>query len=466
MLENRASVSMRDSLFEVRKMSERTRKWNESSNLRIMLFGTTMFLATSLMVFGTVASFATQQAPTITYSPAFNLSNDNGNAIFPMDANSGSHVYVVWTEGSRGIFFRSSPDNGTTWNPPLTSPPLKLNSGNLGTQYPVISANGSNVYVTWTNGITGGSPQLFFAVSTNYGISFASAKQITTGVNGTITPVISSYGNAVYVGYDQDAQSYAIASSNNGTTWSSPFHVSSYHEPQVYASPESGVIISDAGGLAVTTNVGSSWKSFHLKGCCGAEPWVWGNGPNVYIAWETKGNMSKVYYAYSHNYGQSWSSSTLLSTTITDAWGPKIAAYGNTVVITVTVHPDSGSAQNYIYVSNNAGVSWTGPISESGTAVDIGTSLNVYAYGSDIFAIWGRESSRGTWVTYGTYSTDNGTTWVSPPGINISNNPSGVAANANDVSTGWVVNFGTAAFATWQYQSTTGAKSQIYFAST
>jgi len=136
------------------------------------------------------------------------------------------------------------------------------------------------------------------------------------------------------------------------------------------------------------------------------------------------------------------------------------------VYITVTVHPASGSAQNYIFVSTNAGVSWSAPIPESGTSVDIGTSLNVYAYGSDVFAIWGREVTGGTWITYGTYSTNSGATWVSPPGINISNNAKGVAANANDVSTGWVVNFGAAAFATWQYQSSSGAKSQIYFAST
>jgi hypothetical protein len=54
---------------------------------------------------------------------------------------------------------------------------------------------------------------------------------------------------------------------------------------------------------------------------------------------------------------------------------------------------------------------------------------------------------------------------VSSPGIDISNNPSGVAADANDVSTGWVVNFGTAAFATWQYQNSSTTNSQIYFAS-
>jgi hypothetical protein len=402
----------------------------------------------------------------ISYSSVFNLSNDNGNAIFPMDASSGSHVYVVWTEGSRGIFFRSSPDNGTTWNPPLSSPPLKINSGSESTQYPVISANGSNVFVVWTNGVSGGSTQLFFAASTNFGISFSSAKSITTGTGGAITPVISSWGNVVYVAYVQNSFSFAFASANAGATWSTPFQVSSFHEPQVYASAKSGVVISDFGGLAVTTNDGITWTKIHIAGCCRAEPWVWGYGPNVYGAWETKGTSSQAFVIYSHNYGATWSKPFLLSSALTDTWGPKIAAWGSNVYITVTVHPASGAAQNYIFVSTNAGVSWSAPIPESGTSVDIGTSLNIYAYGSDVFAIWGREVAGGTWVTYGTYSTNSGATWVSPPGIDISNNAKGVAANANDVSTGWVVNFGTAAFATWQFQSSSGANSQIYFAST
>ncbi len=435
--------------------------------VRISVGLVSLFLAVSLISLGT--AYASSTSPAVAapvFSAAFNLSNDKGMAIFPMDANSGSHVYVVWTEGNRGIFFRASPDNGTTWSPPLSSAPLKLNVGTLGTQYPVISANGSNVYVTWTNGISGSQPQLFFTASTNYGITFSTPIQITTGINGSITPVISSWGNVVYVAYDQNANSYVIGSSDGGVHWTSPFHVSTFHEPQVYAEANSGIVVSDAGGLAVTQNDGVTWKSFHIKGCCGAEPWVWGYGSNVYVTWETKGSTSQSFVIYSHNNGLSWSSEINLAPSLSDVWGPKIAAWGNNVYVTVTVHPGSPAAQNYIIESSNAGVTWSSPISESGTAaVNTGTSLNVIAYGNYVFAIWGREVSSGHWYTMATDSTNAGTTWVAPPGINISNNPTGSAATSNDVSTGWVVNFGSDAFACWQYQPTTTTNSQIYFAS-
>src|SRR5579872_827897 len=63
------------------------------------------------------ASGTNQSSPTQT--PPVNLSNDSINATNPAVASSGSHVYVAWSEGAGGIKFRSSPDNGTTWDPPI-----------------------------------------------------------------------------------------------------------------------------------------------------------------------------------------------------------------------------------------------------------------------------------------------------------------------------------------------------------
>lgn len=58
--------------------------------------------------------------------------------------------------------------------------------------------------------------------------------------------------------------SYAIASSNAGVSWSAPFKVSNFHEPQVYASAQSGVVVSDQ-GTAVTTNAGVLGRKFRSR---------------------------------------------------------------------------------------------------------------------------------------------------------------------------------------------------------
>jgi hypothetical protein len=340
-------------------------------------------------------------------------------------------------------------------------------------QYPVIQANASNVYVAWTQTVNG-FQQTYFTSSTNYGSTFSTPIDVDGNTTTQcVTPVIGSWGSTVYVamacggGGGVKGFSYVVASTKAGASgsWSKPFLVSPFHEPQLYASAKTGIAISDQ-GIIETQNNGSTWTAVPISGCCGGEPWVWGYGSNIYVAWETKGSTSQTYYAYSHDNGTTWTPEILLSTTITDAWGPKIAAWGNNVTITVTVHPASGHAQDYIYTSHDAGVHFAGPISESGTSTDIGTSLNVNEYGDYVFAIYGRETTpSGHWITYATYSTDGGTTWVAAPGINISNNANGEAANPNDISSGWVMNFGPDAFACWSYQPSGSSTSQIYFAS-
>src|ERR1700680_3221720 len=92
----------------------------------------------------------------VVFSSPLNLSNDAFSAKEPNVQNVGSHVYVAWTESSRGIFFRSSPDNGTTWSPPLGSQATKLSMKGGTAQYPLMAAVGSDVYVVWSqsNGTT------------------------------------------------------------------------------------------------------------------------------------------------------------------------------------------------------------------------------------------------------------------------------------------------------------------------
>src|SRR5579862_1138588 len=89
-------------------------------------------------------------AQSFTFPSAFNLSNDTYNAQYPMVANTGSNVYVVWTEESHGVYFRLSADGGSYWWPSLTVQGLRLSPTGGTTSYPVITANGSNVYVAWS----------------------------------------------------------------------------------------------------------------------------------------------------------------------------------------------------------------------------------------------------------------------------------------------------------------------------
>ena len=93
---------------------------------------------------------AASSASSPVFSAAFNISNDLGVARYPNVANSGDQVYVSWTEGGRGVFFRASSDGGSTWNPPISSQAMKISPSVGTTQRPWMSANGSNVYIVWS----------------------------------------------------------------------------------------------------------------------------------------------------------------------------------------------------------------------------------------------------------------------------------------------------------------------------
>src|SRR5579872_2944164 len=173
-----------------------------------------------------VSAFNFSVGQTLSVSVPVNLSNDTYQAHYPMIASVGSNVYVAWTEESHGIYFRSSSNNGLMWTPSTSLPAKKLSlNGGGSASYPVISANGSNVYVAWPE-TKSGLGQIFVAASKDNGISFSSPKAVSVFGYNSVTPVIASAGGNVYVAWRQTTVSTGsayieIATSNdNGATWS------------------------------------------------------------------------------------------------------------------------------------------------------------------------------------------------------------------------------------------------------
>src|ERR1700731_2767905 len=92
-------------------------------------------------------------------TPASGTSARFGPGFNPNVQSVGSKVYVTWTDKSGGIFFKASTNDGACWNPAV-----KVGNGG---QYPIMSANGSDVYIVWaSNGIN-------FVASSNNGGSWS-----------------------------------------------------------------------------------------------------------------------------------------------------------------------------------------------------------------------------------------------------------------------------------------------------
>ena len=406
-------------------------------------------------------------AQTVLPAPSFtnpiNLSNDGYSARFPWVTNVDSHVYVAWTEGSRGIFFRASANNGTAWYPALTGAAMKISSLGGVADYPIEAALGSDVYVTWAQSVNN-ELQIFFAGSTNYGRSFSTAIQLTHGnsPNGFITPVIAAAGSNVYIAYTGDGKnSFVTWSNDNGTVWSSPFHFAITHEPQIAAVGSNAYVVADGLQYAITNDAGAHWQMITNATNNGDEPWIAVSGSNVYIASQTKTANGVIHYIRCTSNGTVCNGVTCVDNQTTcnkvlpgipendgaaDTWEPQLTASGSYVYL--AFHRPASPTTVWIRVSNDNGATFGPLINLSGSTNLDGWATGVAVSGNYSYTVWPDRMSSTNWDMFVSYSTNNGVNWTQPPGINVSHNP-GVSGPNLDIASSSIAAFSNHAFVVW-----------------
>lgn len=420
------------------------------------------FVITFFMVFSMIALSCAMSSTALDTTYEINLSNDSYNASYPNVQNVGSNVYVAWSEGSHGIWFKSSTDGGLIWGTAIRLSP----TGGVA-QFPLMTANGSNVYVTWAQSLNN-VLQTYFAVSTKNGTSFAAAKVVDNTPTVTcITPVLASYGSNVYVAYDGGDSSYVVSSTNAGSNFSTPFKYASGPEPQLAAWGSSAYAVADSFSrtalpIYYTNNAGATWLKANSTGGVSAEPWVMASGTNVIVAWETKTNQSDVYLTTSTNSGKTWTAKYLLSATTPDAWAPMLGLYGNIEYVAYRTNPGSSQSQEYASVSLNAGVSWSTPVAIGFAGHDNSwpTQVAVSDAGTTAFVMWYERtgtSSSSPWQAVAQETTNSGTTWLPSPLV------LGGSLAESDVATAAISSYGLTMFAVWT-NSTSSGRDQVYFA--
>jgi hypothetical protein len=244
-------------------------------------------------------------------------------------ASVGSFVYAVWDS----IFFSASSDNGQHWSTPIQiRPPFPAGCffPACVAREPMISASGSNVYVTFPAAING-QYQTYIAVSNNNGATFAAAKSLSPTLSNTREVQVTSAGSNVYVtsrGTSSQAkgtQQFAYVSHDNGATFTKPILLNQSGMKGV-PGPENGF-----GGFALDQSTG-----------------------NVYIQWPHN-SPSQIYLSASQDLGVTWSSAVQVSKSTTGvvamgdpggSQGPLIAA-GNGHIYAVWEDTQTGSGDIY-----------------------------------------------------------------------------------------------------------------------
>jgi hypothetical protein len=130
------------------------------------------------------------------FNRTINLSRTNGSSLSPQLAVSDNHVYVVWTDDTRGnndIDLKASHDYGKTFN--RTKPISRTNGSSLS---PQLAVSDNHVYVVWTDD-TRGNNDIDLKASHDYGKNFNRTRPISRTNASSLSPQLAVSDNHVYV---------------------------------------------------------------------------------------------------------------------------------------------------------------------------------------------------------------------------------------------------------------------------
>ena len=228
-------------------------------------------------------------------------SADVGVFLRPHIAVYDNSVYAVWVD-NRDILFRASTDNGSSFGEAINlSADSKNATAPTRSDLPDIAVLGSNVYVVWVNYVPG-NYDIFFRSSTDNGVSFTDATELTDFAGLSDLPhVIASVSN-VYVLWDdynlaEGLDVFFRTSTDNGATFGNTINLSrntGYSTGIAVAVSGSNVYaVSSIGNIDIflrssTDNGVSFGKAVNLSnGPEGSsDPSVAVSGDNVYVVWE------------------------------------------------------------------------------------------------------------------------------------------------------------------------------------
>jgi hypothetical protein len=188
---------------------------------------------------------------------------------------SAPYVYAGWMQYAGNhvfIAFRVSSDGGATWG--TMRPLFDVNQG----QYDIclVTTSSGAVYASYMQG-----NHIMFQKSTDHGATFTAPIQVSGGTWADKPWIATSAnGNDVYITWTTRGNLYAVNSHNAGNTWSAPLKVTNESGMYYFSNggtvlpngtavmvgseyPESGNVTGQTGPIPIavfrTTNGGTSW---------------------------------------------------------------------------------------------------------------------------------------------------------------------------------------------------------------
>jgi len=318
------------------------------------------------------------------WGPDTRLTTDSASSQNPSIAVSGSNVHLVWQDrrdGNWEIYYKRSPDGGSTWNADI-----RLTADTMASCTPSISVLDSMVHVVWHSNWSGTSNKVSYKRSTDGGVSWSPDSCLMRSqsfFNQSMGPSIGSWGSSVHLVFREGPDTTRIIymrSSDRGFTWSPCTVLASYILPpdveMWYSVPSLAVadslvhvvylynIFSGAYGWEYSLEYrrsldgGSTWsdrgwlcgrnlaafpRDLTAGGCA--------SGLNVHVVWfDFLDRNEEIYYRGSYDRGTTWGPEMRLTHDGASSMYPSIEAQGSKVHVVWAEYQDG----NYeIYYKRN-----------------------------------------------------------------------------------------------------------------
>ena len=329
-----------------------------------------------------------------------NISNNPRDSVYSQVATYKNNTYVVWEEetpldttttadngesSSRGpsnydIFFKKSTDGGLTFSKAINI------SDNAGfSQHPQIAVSGSNVYLAWTDD-TSSNKQILFRMSSDEGSNFGRTIKLSDGLSESYNQEISAYGNNVYV------------------VWENKYGNTNNIRDTSTTNEKLDRILFKA-----STDGGNSFKNekiitTRVEGIAQMYPKIAASGNDVYLTWSLGMATSRaqdkisdyqingvdreqgIFFTKSSDSGESFTNIVKVNSKASHAGESQIAASGNRVYIVWSGNSDNLIPNDLFFIrSTDNGNSFT---TESSLSKKSSLNAELAVNGNNVYIIW------------------------------------------------------------------------------
>lgn len=302
-----------------------------------------------------------------TWGPNKRLTWTSGDSFAPIvGVDSGGAVHVVWHDNAPGnneIYYRQSPDGGSTWGPNKG-----LTWTNSESVFPALATDtSSSISIAWSDD-TPGNTEIYYRQSPDGGATWSAAKRLCWTSGTSQTPALATgSGQTILIAWIDDTlgnpEVYFRKSSDGGAAWAAVQKLSS----------TSGKSYSPA--LAV-----NSLNAVHL---------LWED--------DTPGNY-ELHYRRSPDGGATWNAVQRLTWTSGDSFASAAAIDTSNGAHIVWSDYTPGNPDLY-YKSRPAGGAWTAVQRLTWTPEDSAAPALAIDAGDNIHIVWS-DFSPGNYEIY------------------------------------------------------------------